>query len=169
MSANSGCGGFYYCRQRSECVDRPDGSRNTHTHTYHCRWSSLSLRPNAYCRFIDKYLSLLLSHGLMTGQLYLHPWGGGGPYLGTLYKHLQFTIPSAMQECPHLLTFPIHQFMLLGNQHFINAPCQVHFLWLWWISDCFLKMWNVCPMISYWINRAFLALMEIQTVITQPN
>ena len=79
MSANSGCGGFYYCRQqRSECVDRPSGSRNTHTHThtYHCRWSSLGLRPNAYCRFIDKYLSLLLSHGLMTGQLYLHPWGG---------------------------------------------------------------------------------------------
>ena len=128
MSANSGCGGFYYCRQqRSECVDRPSGSRNTHTHTYHCRWSSLGLRPNAYCRFIDKYLSLLLSHGLMTGQLYLHPWGGGWPYLGTLYKHLQFTIPSSMQECPHLLTFPIHPFMLLGNQHFINVPVQVHF------------------------------------------
>ena len=62
----------------------------------------------------------------MTGQLYLHPWGGW-PYLGTLYKHLQFTIPSSMQECPHLLTFPIHPFMLLGNQHFINAPLQVHF------------------------------------------
>ena len=169
MSANSGCGGFYYCRQqRSECVDRPSGSRNSHTHIIAvgalsvCGLMRIAVSSTNICPFCYRMDSWQASFTYTHG-------GGGWPYLGTLYKHLQFTIPSSMQECPHLLTFPIHPFMLLGNQHFINAPLQVHFLWLWWISDCFLKMWNVCPMISYWMNCAFLALVKIQTVITQPN
>ena len=127
MSANSGCGGFYYCRQRSECVDRPLGSRNTRTHTHIiavgalsvCGLMRIAVSSTNICPFCYRMDSWQASF------TYTH--GGGWPYLGTLYKHLQFTIPSSMQECPHLLTFPIHQFMLLGNQHFINAPLQVHF------------------------------------------
>ena len=164
MSANSGCGGFYYCRQqRSECVDRPSGSRNSHTHIIAvgalsvCGLMRIAVSSTNICPFCYRMDSW------QAGFTYPHG-GGGDPIWGPCINIYNLLFPPPCKSAHICLHF---QFIRLCC--FINAPLQVHFLWLWWISDCFLKMWNVCPMISYWINCAFLALVEIQTVITQPN